>query len=768
MKKIYSLSLILVLFFSLSSYAQNYYWVFFKDKANTEFDPYEYFDSKAIERRIKNNISLYDISDYPLNSSYVDQVSELSDEYIGETRWFNAIAISTSEHNIEYIRNFDFVKEVVHIYSDMQPAHYEVIDNTFSYELSKNLNNENLIITPQIERFQGRKFREAGIDGKGLRIAVFDGGFPNVDNHVAFKHLRDNNQIIKTWNFPKKQENVYGWNSHGTSVLSCIAGINPNGELLGLATGAEFLLARTEVGPEPGKEEVWWLQAVEWADKNGADIINSSLGYGIERHYPYEMDGKTTIVTKAANMAASKGILVCNSAGNEGSSKNWLIIGAPADADSILSIGGIATDGYRKIYFSSVGPTADGRMKPNVCAFGEARVANKKNPIFGSASGTSFSSPLVAGFVACAWQTKRELTAMEMKKEIEKSADLYPYFDYSFGYGVPQASYFTNNKEKEIIKTFDFEVDSFLIAINTINRNNKLLFYHIENSNGVLDYYTQIDLVPWTENNIKIKKSELYPDKTLTVLYDGYVSSYKLDEKDITEIEYAKDNNIKNPRYISGNRAFLATDVTNQTQSRHGVNSKYSYSLYISYGMMLPSNIDEYSVKYGKSNNFIVGLRYKYNIKKWYNLGCALEYNKTNYFVKDFPSTVINPGFLQSDMNTNIDKQKFNIGGLNFEIYQRFRFLAGGMPGFGLYLDTGIYGNWAFKNEYTDSYKVSDIKYNRKALLKSGDFNCGARVRLGYEILAIYGQYRFTDILQGITDLPKFSMGLELTIPLGS
>ena len=170
-------------------------------------------------------------------------------------------------------------------------------------------------LTDQLVRMQGELFRAKGIDGKGIRIAVLDGGFPKVNTHIAFKHLRDNGQILKTWNFPNHKENVYGWNGHGTMTLSNIAG-RKDGKDLGLATGAEFLLARTEVEPEPFKEEVWWMQAMEWADKNGANLISSSLGYGKDRYYTKDMDGKS-YVAKAGNIAARKGILVVCSAGNE-------------------------------------------------------------------------------------------------------------------------------------------------------------------------------------------------------------------------------------------------------------------------------------------------------------------------------------------------------------------------------------------------------------------------------------------------------------------
>ena len=214
MKKLISLSVLTLIL--LQGLAQNYYWVFYKDKANTSFDPYSYFDAKAIERRHKNNISLYAISDYPLCENYVTQIKQFCDDYTGESRWLNASAIYTDAERANYIAGFDFVISVQLIESDAQ------LSSDDSFQIWDD-NSDDFDMIPQLHRMEGEQFVNNKIDGTGIRIAVFDGGFPGVDTHEAFKHLRDNNRIIKTWNFPKKYENVYGWNSHGTSVLSCIA-----------------------------------------------------------------------------------------------------------------------------------------------------------------------------------------------------------------------------------------------------------------------------------------------------------------------------------------------------------------------------------------------------------------------------------------------------------------------------------------------------------------------------------------------------------------
>ena len=266
------------------------FWVFFTDKNDTQFDPYTYFDAKAIARYNQCSADLYDISNYPLNDSYVNAVGSYSTEVFGESRWLNAIGVEASDDNAALIAQLPFVARVQEIVSNGTLA--PLGDDSGLLRYARNDDDEPVeILTDQLKRFGGQHFIDHGIDGKGLRICVMDGGFPKVNTHPAFQHLRDNHQIIKTYNFPNKKEDVYGWSTHGTMVLSCIAGINEVGQKLGLATGAEFLLARTEIDPEPFKEEVWWAQGAEWADKNGADIINSSLGYGKDLHWTKDMDG---------------------------------------------------------------------------------------------------------------------------------------------------------------------------------------------------------------------------------------------------------------------------------------------------------------------------------------------------------------------------------------------------------------------------------------------------------------------------------------------
>lgn len=450
--------LISILFFinSLHAHSQDKYWVFLKDKDGVTFDPRSYFDAKAIERRIREGVSLYDLSDYPLRDDYLLQVRSLCDSVSGVSRWFNAVACYATDSQLDRMACLPFVKSVQKMYSSPKLS----ASKTHSLPEYDSLDVYANILRAQTERMQYSLLKEKGYTGKGVRIAIFDAGFPEANTHACFNHITNNKRIIATYDFVRKRENVFRASNHGTHVLSCIAGIKDEVPM-GCATDAEFLLARTENAIlEVRLEEDNWIKSLEWADKMGADIVNSSLGYTVQFYFRDEMNGQTSIISRAANMALSKGILVVNSAGNEGNDQ-WEIIGAPADADSVLTIGGIEPwTGYHT-GFSSYGPTSDMRRKPNLSAFSFVITALGRN------SGTSFSSPLVAGFAACIRQMHPEWTAKQLFDELEKSGDLHPYFDYAHGFGVPQASYFVNNKMASE-STFDLKWNPEYKAVEVV------------------------------------------------------------------------------------------------------------------------------------------------------------------------------------------------------------------------------------------------------------------------------------------------------------
>ncbi len=718
------------------------FWVFFTDKNDTQFDPYSYFDAKAIERYQQCGADLYDISNYPLNDSYVNTVGSYSTEVFGESRWLNAIGIEATDDNAALISRLPFVARVQEIVSNGTVANVMT-----EFKEIKDDNKD--ILTDQLKRFGGQHFIDKGIDGKGLRICVMDGGFPKVNTHPAFQHLRDNNQILKTYNFPNKKEDVYGWSTHGTMVLSCIAGINKEGQKLGLATGAEFLLARTEIDPEPFKEEVWWAQGAEWADKNGADIINSSLGYGKDRHWTKDMDG-TSYVAKAANKAVEKGILICNSAGNEGDDSRWMTIITPADAENVICVGGIDANlkDYRHISFSSYGPTADKRRKPDVVAFGEAQVANPSGG-FTSAFGTSFASPLTAGFCACAWQTKRALTALQMKAEIQKSCDLYPYYDYAFGYGVPQAAYFTGDL-KPAERSFNLvqEKDGVKIVVPKVIENQDV-FINVEGTDGVLLGYYKVHP---DSTGIKLNNKDFGQGKKLNVSYNGFYDSCP----------------------ISG----MGGDINLLTQYRNSQNGTFKEvkkegwqkTTYFQYDYILPNGTWN-----GFNRHFAFGRRWLYGKSYKIGLGLGLDWNR-------FVAKGQIPDAMEVENRETIMRQMQLRGELMQRIVIRL---------WGINWDLGVYGgiNALRRVKVVDHMKWQDAEgnltqpYNSKVTSYYNHcramnlFEYGATTRVSYSIanllnIGVYGSYRLSPVItkddyligSKANNPSPWSVGIELEV----
>jgi len=529
---------ILILSLSFATLGQDTYRVFLKDKGAQEFDPFTFFDQKAIERRVALNIPIYSPDDIPVSVHYLTALSRYGD-IIGKSRWLNLVHVSCSSC-LENLKALPFVRSVEAIPSKTPPL--LPLSSAMPLEESGDelMQFKQNLEQAQTERFGAFPADTFGNAGAGVRIAVIDVGFKNAHKNPYLSHLYDEGRIIKTWDFVRKKVNVDAGGHHGTMVLSCIGGIYDYIPL-GLAYNAEYLLARTErLYSERLSEEIFWMEAVEWADQNGADIINSSLGYTVQRYFPEDMNGKTAYISQIANRAASKGILVVNAAGNEGEDPQWKTIGAPADADSVLSVGGIDPKIGTHIAFSSYGPTSDMRMKPNVSATGMAMVA--KNQGLTSSFGTSFASPLVAGFAACVKALNPNLYGVGLKDIIEKSGDLHPYFDYAHGYGVPQTAHFEDSK-KELPKNDSLlitkEENGFSISwgkskfsVNqsqyTLNAryphqlfykaesNHHILFYLVVNTNGVSD-------------SLFIHNKQLTGATKLTVFYEGNYQEYSID-----------------------------------------------------------------------------------------------------------------------------------------------------------------------------------------------------------------------------------------------
>ncbi len=436
--------LIFFLTFSFNSWAQQYFWVAFKNKDNTEFSlssPERYLSERAIQRRVNQNI-LIDSLDLPVNSNYIDSVISIGAELIHASKWLNGITVETEIDSFQNkVSELFFVKEVqlsktasstksaFNKFDEISVADKDPIDTSFYGES-----------VYQTGIMNGQFLHNQGYNGQGMQIAIIDAGFLNADKYSAFDSLWANNQILGTKDFVNPDEDFYSTHYHGMSVLSCMGG-NVPGSLIGTARKASFWLIRSEdVNSEYLIEEDNWVAAAEFADSVGVDIINSSLGYydfddSTMNHTYADMDGKTTRVTRGANIAATRGMLVFASAGNEGN-KPWKHIIAPADGDNVIAVGAVDKDGI-PAYFSSLGPAADGDIKPNVVGVGLNTYLQLKNGELGFASGTSFSSPVMAGMAASFWQSLSYSDATDVKSAIEMSASQFEKPDSVLGYGIP-------------------------------------------------------------------------------------------------------------------------------------------------------------------------------------------------------------------------------------------------------------------------------------------------------------------------------------------
>ena len=475
-KKILALLLLqLVAFAPLYSQTVKKYFVYLKDKANSPYlidKPEEFLSKRAIERRQKQNIAIT-TRDFPVNPSYITQIKSTGASVWYSSRWMNAVLIEVADTTLTKVQALSFVNNTTVLNRGrLLPQVNE--DGKESRRSKRRRRRERRrrkrnqqSQTPQIKNSNvglrtteeilieskedyGNSYKQdsivgadimhaSGYRGKGIWIAVFDSGFQNVDKLSFFSHMFTNQNIAGTYDFVTNQPNVYNTGSHGTKVLSTVAAYE-KGVMIGTAPEATYWLFRTEdVGGEYRDEEVYWLIAAERADSTGVDIINSSLGYNtfddVSMNYTYQnMDGNTTLITKAADFAAATGMLVVNSAGNEGNS-SWKYIAAPADGDSVLTVGSVNSDGAYSS-FSSTGKTSDGRIKPNVSAMGAfVMLGGPFGP--SSGSGTSFSSPIVCGLAAGFWQANPTLTNMQVIDYLQRSASQADKPDDLLGYGIP-------------------------------------------------------------------------------------------------------------------------------------------------------------------------------------------------------------------------------------------------------------------------------------------------------------------------------------------
>ncbi|MCP9746858.1 S8 family peptidase [Lacihabitans sp. CS3-21] len=423
--------------------SQNRYFVYLKDKSNSTFSisaPEKFLSKRSIDRRKNQNIAINSL-DIPVNLNYINQLKTAGAKIIGTSKWLNAVLIETNPEILAKISKLDFVKNIDGN-QDIRGAKVATIskmtgtiDKFGSYEEFNYGNSLN-----QIQQLGVEEMHKKGFTGKGVLVAVFDAGFDKAQTMDAFKHLFSAKKIVKTYDFVSNDTTVFESHWHGTAAMSCI-GAKLNAQLVGTAPDADFALYKTEdVGSETRIEEVYWLFAAENADSLGVDVINSSLGYysfdNPSTDYKFEdLNGDKTISARAADYAVARGIIVVNSAGNEGNN-SWNHIVTPADADSVISVGAVDAIG-NTVGFSSPGPNAKNTLKPEVSARGSQTTVAISNPNASSSSGTSFSSPLIAGMVASLKQQFPQYSAMKIRELLIKSASKYETPDNKIGYGIP-------------------------------------------------------------------------------------------------------------------------------------------------------------------------------------------------------------------------------------------------------------------------------------------------------------------------------------------
>ncbi|WP_196894862.1 S8 family serine peptidase [Aureivirga marina] len=443
-------------------------WIYFSNKpeANNFIEnPLTMLSQKALDRRIKQGISL-DEKDAPIHASYYNEIKNTTGiQILAKSKWMNALHIQGTFEVISNLENKNFVSHIEFADKTLNSSgvssrvkkNSKTFDASKKLETTENYNYGNA--TNQIEMLGGEKLHELGYTGSEMTIAVIDAGFPNVNNLDAFAYLRDNNKILGGYNFVNNSENFYMGNSHGTLVLSDIAG-NVSNEFVGTAPNASFYLFITEdASQEMPIEESNWVQAVERADSLGVDVINTSLGYTEydNPNYSYiyaDMNGQTAFASRAADIAFSRGMILVTSAGNSGNDA-WHYIGVPADAKNVFTIG--AVDPNRNIAnFSSFGPTSDGRIKPDVCAEGRNVYVIDAIGQIKTSNGTSFSSPVLCGVVACLWEAFPDKTNLEIMDLLRKSAHLYNNPTDQEGYGIPNITKIL--EENEIIQNTDLTI----------------------------------------------------------------------------------------------------------------------------------------------------------------------------------------------------------------------------------------------------------------------------------------------------------------------
>lgn len=535
--------IVLLFGFGIQAKAQNRYAVYLKFKPQSGYtlaNPQAYLTSKAIQRRQKEKLAI-DSLDLPVSEKYLDLLKKNSNHILYNSKWLNASVLVADAAQINTIKSFPFVDRVVYL----APGFYQPPGSRVLHEMigpnpdptqteHPKWKNRELSTAANAYDFQNQllgidKMHQEGFTGKGISIAVFDAGFPGVNTASPFSYLITNKKIIAQKNIVKPwQKEVFTDHPHGTNVLSLI-GANEPAKLVSGAYDSEYILVITEdVYTEYWIEELNWVRGAEFADSLGVDIISSSVGYldfddASMTYQAKDLDGKSTIIAKGAKIASDKGILVVNSVGNYGSSGATSLV-SPADVKEVLAIGSV-TQQLGVSGFSSRGPTGDGRIKPDLAAFGNSPVLILSNGATSNSSGTSFSAPQVAALAAGLWSAKLEWTRSELVDKLLRSATQYEKPDNQLGYGIPD---FYKAYYGEILSVEDEEQIEWKVFPNPLLERELNIYFGVGLTSNIRLVDTTGKLVIESElkrNNVKspylLNLPDLKPGLYLIQLQEG-------------------------------------------------------------------------------------------------------------------------------------------------------------------------------------------------------------------------------------------------------
>jgi len=462
------ITMLLLLLFTINSYTQQDAWIYLTDKANVSAalaNPISILTQKAIDRKQNYNIVI-DERDVPVNETYIlDLKAQTGITVLAKSKWFNAVHVRGNEVDINALSALSYVDSI-----DFANNSLDTASRSTNIEDTTDIEDETIVFTygdtqNQVEMINADNLHVSDFTGEGITIAVMDSGFPNVNTIGAFQRLRDNGDLLDGYDFVNRNADVYAntASSHGTRVLSTMAGFVEN-QFVGTAPDASYYLFLTEdVATETPVEESYWVEAAERADSLGVDMINTSLGYRVfdNPNYDYtpaDMNGEVTFISKGASIAVEKGILVVVSAGNSGATA-WQTVGSPADSPDVLSIGAVDANGDYVSFSSQGGAAQVGYQKPDVVARGGAAYVIDQNNNITQNNGTSFSGPILCGGIASLWQAIPEASPTEVMDFVRQSASQFTAPDDLLGYGIPDLDLARNialSVDDELVDDFSF------------------------------------------------------------------------------------------------------------------------------------------------------------------------------------------------------------------------------------------------------------------------------------------------------------------------